>query len=109
MLYRPSTKATAEYYCWVGILLASLAVMMVSICDGMGILNLKQDTVHAAGVFFVPRSAAANPSTIRKTKSRQHQCKVNLVWQLIPHLFPESIGHSGMPCERDRDSSPVQG
>ena len=55
MLHQPPSKATEAYYCRVGILLASVAIMLVEICAAKGILNTKQDKVHNTEVLVVPR------------------------------------------------------
>ena len=39
MLSHPYGKASKVYYCWMGIFLASLAILLVEICEAKGILS----------------------------------------------------------------------
>jgi hypothetical protein len=61
MLSHPYGKASKVYYCWMGIFLASLAILLVGICEAKGILSAgKQASCNAPIAQFATKANRAD-------------------------------------------------
>jgi len=64
MLSRPYGKAAKQYYCWMGIFLASLAILLVEACEAKGILNMNDRLVCNGTVQLAPDAVKADTATM---------------------------------------------
>jgi hypothetical protein len=70
MLSQPYGKASRVYYCWMGIFLASLAILLVEICEAKGILGPnKQASCNAPIAQFSIKAHGADTGNVATSSS----------------------------------------
>jgi hypothetical protein len=71
MLSQPYGKASKVYYCWMGIFLAGLAILLVEICEAKGMLGPdKRATCNAPIAHFDVKAHKAGSGNLAGAGSR---------------------------------------
>ena len=79
MMSHPYGKASKVYYCWMGIFMASLAILLVEICEAKGILGPdKRASCNAPIARFATKAHGANTGNMLTSSS-----DVRRTWERI--------------------------